>query len=414
MFSSISCFIWCIFFSCLANNFTEDDVSSKIVSKPVGQTDNAPSNEGDTSSEDQIPDWPLYRGDRASTGVARSSLPDDLQILWQHRVQRGAFESTAAIVSDPSDPDINRVYIGDLDGKLFAFNLKDGKVLWEFEVEIGFNTAPAVLENKIYIGDLDGFFYCLDADGKELWRFQAEAEINSSANFHDDKVLFGSHDSNLYALNRDTGELVWKYESEDQIRCSITVAQDRAFVAGCDGFLHVVNLKDGSAAGKVEIFSPTSSTPAAVDKVIYFGNQTGTFLAVDAQTMEHAWIFEGPRDGNSINGAPAVNQDFVIFGTRDRVVYALDPSSGEIKWEVTLRAKVDGSPVIVDDQVLVPTTDGRLYRLAIADGSLLWEQQFAGGLIGSPAVAFGKIVIATNRGNVYCLGKQVDTKESND
>jgi outer membrane protein assembly factor BamB len=368
---------------------------------------------GRESGEEHVlaEDWPLFRGDAKSSGVARSSLPGQLEVVWEKRIPKGAFESTAAIVADPGDPGKKVVYLGDLDGKLYALDLADGNVIWEFQVELGFGASPAVMEGKIYIGDLDGNFYCLDSQGNLLWKFQAEGEINSSANFHGENVLFGSQDACLYALNRQTGALVWKYESQDQIRCSITVAEDRAFVAGCDGFLHIVNLTDGTAVGKVEIFSPTSSTPAAVGNVIYFGNQTGTFLAVDSGKIENKWIFEGPQSGNSINGAPAVNQQLVIFGSRDRVVYALDPQTGELKWEVTLRAKVDASPVIVGEHVFVPSTDGRLYRIRLADGSVVWERQFAGGFIGSPAVGFNHLVIATNRGTIFCLGEQVKTKE---
>lgn len=350
-------------------------------------------------------DWPLFRGDSQSTGVARSSLPDQLEVVWEKKIPKGAFESTAAIVVDPENPEKKVVYLGDLDGKLYALDLADGNLIWEFQVELGFGASPAVWEGKIYVGDLDGNFYCLDSRGNLLWKFQAEGEINSSANFHGENVLFGSQDACLYALNRQTGALAWKYESQDQIRCSITVAEGRAFVAGCDGFLHVVNLSDGTAVGKVEIFSPTSSTPAAVGDMIFFGNQTGTFLAVDARKIENKWIFEGPQSGNSINGAPAVNQHCVVFGSRDRVVYALDPKTGELKWELTLRAKVDASPVIVGEHVLVPSTDGRLYRIRINDGSVLWERQFAGGFIGSPAVGFNRLVIATNRGTIICLGE---------
>lgn len=354
-------------------------------------------------------DWPLFRGNTQSTGVAKSKLPMDLtnlDVLWEFKVPKGAFEGTAAIVTDPTDPAKQVVYIGDLDGKLFAIDLATGAKVWEFASEIGFVTAPAVRDGSIYIGDIDGVFYCLNSAGKKVWSFSAEAEINSSANFHGDNVLVGSQDSRLYAINLKTGAPVWKYESPDQIRCSVTVAEDRAFVAGCDGYFHIIELNSGTEVGKTDIRSPTGATPAALRELVFFGNEQGDFFAIDSKTIETKWVFAEPQSGNSIRCSAAVNEQHVVFGGRNRVVYSLDPQTGAVQWKVTLKAKIDASPVIVGERVLVASTDGRLLALSLKDGAIEWEKQFQGGITSSPAVAFGKLVIATDRGVVYCLGEK--------
>ena len=42
-------------------------------------------------------DWPLFRGDPLQTGVARTTLPDKLEVRWKVNLKKG-IESTAAIV----------------------------------------------------------------------------------------------------------------------------------------------------------------------------------------------------------------------------------------------------------------------------------------------------------------------------
>lgn len=372
--------------------------------KPAPLSTTSTDQDRKASSSARAEGWHFFRGDAASTGVARSELPSELDVVWEFKVRNGAFDGTAAIVTDPNDETKQIVLIGDLDGKLYALDLKTGAAIWEFTSEIGFGTAPLVHREKIFIGDLDGQFYCLNFKGEKVWSFQSEGEINSSANFFKDQVLFGSQDANLYALNMETGKLTWKYQSQDQIRCSITVVEDRAFVAGCDGFFHVVDLNNGTAFGKVEIHSPTGSTPAAQGSRVFFGTQAGAFFAIDAKKVQLDWVRQADRDGSDIVGGPAVNDQHVIFGTRSRMVHSLNPKDGKENWSATLKSKVDASPVIVGDRVYVPSTDGRLYALALKDGEVLWERQFNGGFIGSSAVAFGRLVIATNRGTVYCLG----------
>ena len=87
--------------------------------------------------------WPVFRGDAMGSGRTDQTLPDSLDVLWQYKVDGGAFESTAAIVDGV-------VYIGDLDDTVFALDLETGEVKWEFKVEIGFYAAPAV-QDGLYL-----------------------------------------------------------------------------------------------------------------------------------------------------------------------------------------------------------------------------------------------------------------------
>ena len=356
-------------------------------------------------------DWTFFRGDALSTGVARTKLPNDLEeleVLWTHKVKNGAFESTPTITGGKT----KTVYIGDLDGHLFALDLESGKELWKYKVEIGFITAPVVKDGRIFIGDLDGYFYCFSTDGKLLWKHETMAEINSSANFYKDKVIFGSQDTKLYCLDQKTGEVAWAHETADQVRCSATVVDNRAFVAGCDGGLHIVDLDKGEELESVDIESPTGVTPAVMGDMAYVGTEQGGFFAIDWKVAKAKWAFT-PGDGISIRSCPAVTKDHVVFGAQNRTVYSLDPVTGKENWSETLLAKVDSSPVIVGNKVIVGSTDGRLTGLGLKDGEILWEKQLNGGILGSPGVAFGRVIVATDRGVVYCLGSKKQLGQDN-
>src|ERR1019366_263609 len=77
-------------------------------------------------------DWPLFRGDPLQTGVAKTTLPDKLEIRWKVDLKKG-IESTAAIVKDT-------VYVGCYDGHLHAFDLATGKPKWKSK--LGSTKAP--------------------------------------------------------------------------------------------------------------------------------------------------------------------------------------------------------------------------------------------------------------------------------
>ena len=210
--------------------------------------------------------WPIFRGDTLADGVARSKLPNRPQLLWKHTVPGGAFEGTPAIVDGV-------VYIGDLDGTLFALRLKDGSEIWKYTIDGGFPASPAVRDSRVYIGDYDGGFHCIDAKtGEKQWFFETNAEISSCANFFQNTVLVGSQDATLYCLNALSGEVAWQLMLQDQIRCSPTIVDGRAFVAGCDGQLHIVNVEKGEAIASVPINSPHWSDSSGARRFRLFRN----------------------------------------------------------------------------------------------------------------------------------------------
>ena len=348
--------------------------------------------------------WNTFRGDKNSTGVSTGILPEQLKEHWQLEIKNSAFESTPIIVSGKTDKDPDRVYIGDADKFFYAINLESGDVIWKFETEYGFIASAACSDGKIYVGDADGKFYCLNEDGEKLWEFAATAQIDSSANFHKDLVLFGSRDAKLYALNRDTGEKVWELETADEVRCGITVVDGRAFVAGCDASVHIIDLDAGKEESAVEIDSPSGTTPSAIGDMVFTGSEQAGVFGIDFKQAEMVWNFNDDEGSISTRSSTAVSGDHVVFGTSHRVVYSVNPNSGEKNWATELKSAIETSPIIVGEHVYIGSNDGRLYRLSLADGTILWNKQLNGGLTGSPAVAFGKLVIATDRGVVYCLG----------
>ncbi|HRX81409.1 MAG TPA: PQQ-binding-like beta-propeller repeat protein, partial [Pirellulaceae bacterium] len=284
--------------------------------------------------------WPLFRGNSHATGVASAQLPTSLSLLWKFEVKDGAFEGTAAIAGDVA-------FIGDLDGTVYALDLKSGAKKWEYKTEAGFIASPAIRDGFVFIGDYDGRFYCLDAaEGKLQWGFDTGAEIDSCANFYQGNVLVGSQDATLYCLDAKSGKLVWKHTIDDQIRCSPTIVEDRVFLAGCDGKLHILDLKEGKDIAQVEIGGPTGVTPAVVGDFVYFGTEGGEFLCINWKEASVAWTFAG-KTSTSYRSSAAASNEQVIVGSRAKRVHSLNPKTGEELWTFAAKQRIDSSPVIV-------------------------------------------------------------------
>ncbi len=347
-------------------------------------------------------DWPVVRGNAAATGVAASPLSDELELSWKYTAEDSAFEATPVIVAGV-------VYIGDADGTFHAVDLATGEVKWtqKFE-EAGFLAAAAVKEDALFVGDYNGMVRRLStATGEQAWEFDAETEVYAGPSLSGENVLITTEGGVLFCLNAADGQEVWRFTIEAPLRCSPIVVNGRALLAGCDGKLHAVDVSTGKEVTSLAIDGPTGSTPAIVEGVAYFGGESGLFQAIDVPAegeMKLVWKYKDPRRGQGIRSAAAVNDDVVIYGSQGKAVYCLARASGERKWQLTDRTRIESSPVIAGDRAVVATASGKLLLVNIADGKKVWDYDAGGGFQSSPAVVDGQLVIGNDDGTLYCFG----------
>jgi eukaryotic-like serine/threonine-protein kinase len=62
------------------------------------------------------------------------------------------------------------VYIGSVDGNVYALNARTGATLWKYSTTREVDSSPAVAGGVVYVDSYDGSFYALDAHtGALLW-----------------------------------------------------------------------------------------------------------------------------------------------------------------------------------------------------------------------------------------------------
>lgn len=345
-------------------------------------------------------DWPLSRGDAASTGATSEVIPNQPQLLWEYRLDGLGFDS-GPVIAD------GKVFAADADGQIVCLSLSDGELIWKKKLDTGFMASPAYREGRLYLGDLDGVIRALDASsGETYWEHDAQREIDAGANFFEGSVLVTSQSGSLLSIDRAEGKLLWQYETDDQLQCGPTLAGNLTYLGGCDQHLHIVNVETGQAhMEKIPIDAPTGSTPSVSGSVVLVPNYRGQIWAFEAPSHRLLWTFENSRLASEFKNSVAVAQDLVIAASGNRRVFALDLSNGEVVWDYTVRRRIDSSPIITGDRVVLAGSDGRILMLDLKTGEQLWMFESKGSFLGSPAVASGRLVVASDRGEILCFGK---------
>ena len=87
------------------------------------------------------------------------------------------------------------------------------------------------------------------------------------------------------------------------------------------------------------------------------------------------------RDGDASGGGLAFGDDLVIVSTGFGELFALEPTSGEIKWRQKLEAPITSSPTVADGLVYVVSRDSRAWAISTKEGRIKWQ------LPGTPSPA---------------------------
>lgn len=357
--------------------------------------------------------WATFRNGNNQLGIAKTTLPEKPEVLWQFSTSDGVV-ACAAIVGE-------QVYVPCLNGELVSLDRRTGKKQWTYrsiesknpnDFAPGFKAAPTVAAETVYVGDEDGMMHALDRrTGKAKWKFRTGAEIAGSVALVDEKVIFGSHDSFLYCLKASDHSLVWKpFQTENFINCSTAIEANNTFIAGCDTKVRVINIVTGKEVSEVPLGEGAYliASPAVLGDILYVGTHDGRVVAVDWRKARVVWTFTDPNHPLEYRSSAAVTDKYVILGGYDKELHCLDRKTGNQVWSFKTRARIESSPVVVGERVLFGSGDGNVYAVTLNGGKETWKHRCGHSITASPAVGERCLVIGTDvsGGTVYCFGSK--------
>lgn len=260
-------------------------------------------------------------------------------------------------------------------------------VKWKFQTGGRVISSPAVASSVAYVGSADGNLYAIDANSGSLkWKFATKGWVSSSPAVAAGTVYFGSYDSNFYAVDAATGELKWKFQTSGEKHYTGT---------------HLHGLQPAAEA-MPDPWDFFLSSPSVWNGAVYFGSGDGNVYALDATTGALKWKFP---TGDVIHSSPAIADGKLFIGSWDSFLYALDAGTGKEKWRfktgddpaIHNHVGIQASPAVVDGTVYFGCRDSNLYAVDAATGKQKWLYSTQGSWVNNSAVVHdGKIYFGTS------------------
>ncbi|EOR96181.1 hypothetical protein ADIARSV_0586 [Arcticibacter svalbardensis MN12-7] len=214
------------------------------------------------------------------------------------------------------------------------FNKKNP--LWTFHSTGNIASTPAILKDCFFVGDLNGEFKSHNLkDGKVNWSFKTTQAIYSSPVSFENSIIFGSADSNIYCLNAKNGKLIWKMKVGDAVVASPIVKDNKLYIGASDLHYRCIDPKKGTL------------------------------------------LWKSPQLAGFPPGKPSIENGKILFGTWNRVLYALNIKNGQIAWEWLNESKnhyyspAISTPAISKNRVYVVAPDEMIHILDLATGKLI-------------------------------------------
>ncbi|MWV39628.1 PQQ-binding-like beta-propeller repeat protein [Natrialba sp. INN-245] len=375
-----------------------------------GLTSEASAQEPPTDGQTQAPaqfqqlegEWPKYRYDLPNTGHAPTETGPEppVSVRWMFETGRGS--SSPAVVD-------GTVYIGSVDGNVYALDETDGSEQWRFGTDGSVNSSPAVANGTVYVGSDDGTIYALDAtSGSEQWQFETDGPVRPSPAVANGTVYVGSYDTNVYALDAGNGSEQWIFETGGWITSSPAVADGIVYVGSRDDNVYAIDTTSGDEQWRFETLGGVGfSSPAVVDGTVYIGGWDYMY-AIDATTGAEQWRFGGIfyhwYTPAVADGTVYVEIQYLEAPWSVAVLQALDASDGTPQWSTYVEDDWMEAylypPVVVDESVYVGASEwsgGGLYALNADGGALQWNFDM-GSYVGPPVVVDATVYGGSGRG----------------
>lgn len=371
--------------------------------------------------------WPQLGG-VASHGGGHIALGANLRQAWSASYGSGTSFRRFVVAGPVASAD--RVFMGDAEGSVSAFDIASGARRWRADTRPpnergdGGGAGVIVEGDTVFVATGLSEMLALSAvDGSVKWRERLPSPARGAPSFANGRLFVTTLDSQLVALSAEDGKLLWRYRAQAILTVPLglpppAIAGETVVAGFPSGEILAFRANDGrviwsdslAAAGATSLADVGSVRAAPVisgNSVIAIG-MGGVGLSIDLRAGRRIW--EREFGGTQM---PWAAGDW-FFGTTDTgEVAALQRDTGLARWAVSLRPPAQGnrarppvqlsSPLLAGGRLFVGTSLAELVSLDPSNGDVLARQRLPGALSLPMISVGGRLILATDDGSLVAF-----------
>jgi outer membrane protein assembly factor BamB len=198
--------------------------------------------------------------------------------------------SSSPVISGPA------VFCGFSNGRMVAFELESGRLLWEATVSVprgrselermvDIDGDPLVLGGLVFVATFQGDLAAIvERSGEVVWRRKLSSHAGLGGDFQ--QLYVTDEEDHVWAIDPRNGAALWKQEKMFGRRLTAPIPMGNYVLVGDhEGYVHVLSPEDGDLIGRIRVGSdPISTPPRVVGDVAYILGDGGDLAAITVST----------------------------------------------------------------------------------------------------------------------------------
>lgn len=371
------------------------------------------------------PRWP-QAGGYSHHNMQHLILRDNPQEIWNESIGEGNSGGNL-LIAEPIVAN-GKVFTVDAEGKIAAFSLADGDLLWKKEIKsadksTALKGAGLAYENGVLFVTMGiGEVYALETKkGGLIWRINLNSPIRSAPTVYAGRLYVLTIDNRIIALSTYTGESLWSYNAvaENTVLLGTPApAADKGVViaAFSSGEIYALKSDNGLplwsgalvASRHGNFVSGLSAIKARVvidDNIVYAIGNGNIFTATNLLSGERIW----EKDIGAVN-QPWIGGKYIFVITNDAELIAMDKNTAEIIWITKLplweepedkSGKIIWSgPILASNKLIVVGSNAKLLAFSPYSGEKISETEMNAGVTIAPVIAEGVLLVVDEEGEL--------------
>jgi len=321
------------------------------------------------------------------------SATDSIMLIWDAEIN-GSFPGSSVTVYD------SYVFINDLSGRVYCFDINSGKTLGELKLKGSVYTTPIPEQSWLIFAaaqrEIDKSILCFYdySSGKMVQEITVDGLIMTELVKNDDGIIFNC-ENGLTAKYDFSGLLVWETKTKAFTHSSPVYDKGILFFGNDAGEIIALNGTDGSVMYRKKIADPFFCGAAASEGTAYIGNDDGNLYAIEMLSGEIIWKFQ---TGSRILMVPAVDDHEIFVGNLKGDLFSLAKNTGKINWVRNLGGVLNVSPLITENKLLVPDLNEKIIIADKERGEVLSVYNFDGRIKLTPVFHKNLLFIGYDNG----------------
>lgn len=325
----------------------------------------------------------------------KGNYSDSIKLCWIGETH-GGYANTSITIKD------NAVFIGDLSGRVMAFDYNTGKEIGELKYKGSVNSA-IITNNTLIVFTLENpnstftsVIYYDIRNGNEYKEIKIAGKITSELIFDDDNLFFNTQEGDIYIYNLK-GEELWYYKTNSKILSSLACTGNLLTAITTTGKLMVFDLLQQKLVSTIQLDGIFEGGTSIKESILYCVNNSGIVYAVDLTEDRVKWKFDSR---SRMKTFPVIDSANVYIANLKGDLYSINAKTGVMNWVLFTEGLFDAAPAVTGNLLIVPDQNKKVLFVSKNDGRILRTLTLDGRVKLSPVIKDNFVFFGYEKGKI--------------